>query len=207
MIYVQVGLYAEGRSDYELLLPLIERLLPEVMAQRSETYADLPEPIGIDAPGLAGKGRAGRIAAAIEHYWERCTLFVIHADADRQDATTARVDRILPGVEEARRRIGKEIPFAACVPVRMLEAWMLSDANVFRELCPTETPRLPQDPEKVLYPKQKLENVLRELRRRPRLDMYGFWGKNLDFASLRRLPAFQAFERELSAALDLLARG
>lgn len=204
MIYVQVGLYAEGRSDYDLLLPLIGRLLPELVVGRS--FADLPDPMPIDAHGTSG-GRATRIAAAIEQHWNVCTLFVIHADADG-DQAAARVERVRPGLEEAGRRLGKEVPAAACVPVRELEAWMLADEEVFHRLySAAASPRLPQDPEKVLDPKRALKDIFRELGRRPPREIHASFGENLGLGALRRLPAFQAFEREFSAALDLLARG
>lgn len=204
MIYVQVGLFAEGSSDYDLLIPLIDRLLADLMARRPETFADRPEPKGIDAPDVKGS-RSERIAAAIERYWDVCTLFVIHADADG-DPDAAQAERIAPGLAEARRRVGAEVPAAACVPVRELEAWMLADEGVFRALYPTTvSPLLPPDPEKDLNPKRTLDEVFRAIRRRRPPDIYPFWGANLDLAALRRLPAFQKFERDLSAALDLLA--
>lgn len=33
MIYLRAGLYAEGPTDYDFLLPLINRLLREIAAQ------------------------------------------------------------------------------------------------------------------------------------------------------------------------------
>lgn len=204
MIYVQVGLYAEGRSDYDLLLPLIGRLLPELVAGRPESFADLPDPIGIDAPGTAG--RTARIASAIEQNWNTCTLFVIHADADR-DAVAARGDRVQPGLQEAARRLGKEVPAAGCVPVRELEAWMLADEEVFHSLYSAAvSPRLPQDPEKVSDPKRALKDIFGELGRRPPREMHASFGENLSLVALRRLPAFRTFEGEFSAALDVLVR-
>lgn len=207
MIYVQAGLYAEGPTDYDLLIPLIDRLLAELVARHPAAFADLPPPIGLsDEPG-DGKRRRERIAAAIERNWHNCTLFVIHADADG-DWEGARERNVLPGLVEARQRLGVDaLPAAACVPVREIEAWLLADAGVFQKLYPSSPPPvLPQDPERVGDPKRQLQAVFSELQRRRPKNLFAACGENVSLEALRRLPAFRAFEAELSGALDLLAR-
>jgi hypothetical protein len=69
-VYLRAGLYAEGPSDYDFLLPLLDRLLPSLAASRFPGAFEVAESLGIDAPYPAQGERAERIAAAIADRWE-----------------------------------------------------------------------------------------------------------------------------------------
>lgn len=204
MIYLQIGLYAEGPTDYDLLLPLLFKLTAELVARYPGSFDDLPDPLKIDEHSRVKK-RAQRIAEAIERHPE-CRVVVVHADADG-DARRAREERIEPGITEARRRLGDRVPpIVACVPVREIEAWMLADEAAFRELVGKHAElRLPREPERSSEPDRDLDAIFRLAHRKRPRDMYAFMGKNLGLPALRRLPAFRAFEAELTAALEQLA--
>ncbi len=212
MIYVQAGLYAEGATDYDFLIPLLERLLNEICARVCVRNCEIPTPIGVDADEPTSR-RSERIGDAVHKYAGTCQLFVVHADADG-DSQRARAERIEPGFTEARRRL-REVPacevddtyFVACVPVQMIEAWMLADDAYFRGLFGRKAEfELPKDPEGLRNPKQALEQLIARYMRRPPFGLYADVGINVSFAALRRLPAFRAFECELEIAVTALAR-
>jgi hypothetical protein len=143
-----------------------------------------------------------RIAA----HWAECTLLIIHADG-AGDPDEARRNCVTPGIEAARSKI-PDIVTAACIPVREIEAWMLADAEVFRTLLGGKSqPALPAEPEREADPKLTLGRILKEggMRREPE-ELYRLFGEEVRFEALRTLPAFVAFESELSAAVQAVAR-
>ncbi len=202
MIYLCAGVYAEGRSDYAFLLPLTSRMLFALGASISQA-TEVADSVGIDAARPFPSTREARIAGAIQRHAGQCTLFVIHADAGN-DAEAALRDRVRPG----QRAAGDHVGTVACIPVREIEAWMLSDPGVFTALMAKASPALPRDPEAVGDPKQALMQIFEDVGLRGGLgDYYRFFGENVDLACLRRLPAFCRFEAEMKAAVLALGHG
>ena len=78
-LWVRAGLFAEGPTDYRFLLPLLDRLLADLLAHHFPSRHALETSLGIDAEIGAGPRRASRIADAIAQHWHACTLFVVHA--------------------------------------------------------------------------------------------------------------------------------
>lgn len=204
MIYVQVGLYAEGRTDYDFLIPLLERLLDDLLAQHYPGQSTtLPSPLPLGAEEEPGARREARIAEVIQRSHEICQLFVIHADADG-DAVRARQERIEPGVRRGLEGLAN-VAVAACIPIQMIEAWMLVDDEVLRRIG-GDTSEMPADPERVREPKQILDKVLDAKRRGRRPNVYQFVGENVRLPALRTLAGFRAFENELVVALRAIVR-
>lgn len=199
MIYVQAGLYAEGPTDYDFLVPLLERLLDDLLARHYPGQStELPTPLALDAASDAGARRDGRIADVIQRFQETCQLFVIHADADG-DAVRARNERVEPGVRKGLAGAAN-VAAAACIPIHMIEAWMLVDPEVLRGLG-YDVPELPADLERVRDPKKLLNRVLDAKRRGRRTNVYEIVGAKVQLPALRRLPGFRSFEDELVVAL------
>ena len=122
MIYIRAGLFAEGPTDYEILLPLLDRLLDQLAAQLFPGAYEVAPATGIDAPRGTEGGRAEKIAAAIHETWDECTLFVIHADGAGNPAE-ARRNCVEPGIAAAlAARPERPVVAAACIPVREIEA-------------------------------------------------------------------------------------
>lgn len=203
-LYVQVGLYAEGPSDYDFLLPLLDRLVDDLLAQHFPGEATVqPPPLGLDAPESDTR-RELRIAAVLERYQETIQILVVHADADG-DPTRARAERVEPGLRRGRASLKNTVQTVACVPVQMIEAWMLADREAFRSLLGREV-EVPTHPDALGDPKPALQQVLRGGRRRRPLAAAQFLGENVRIDALRRLAAFRAFEAELLAAIRVIAR-
>lgn len=207
MIYIRAGVYAEGPTDYDFLLPLLDRLLDSLAASLFPGAYEVGSTEGIDAPRGASGGRAEKIASAIDVSWGACTLFVIHADG-AGDPAAARRNCVEPGVEAARAKYAeRHLAVAACIPMREIEAWMLADPEAFRTILgESSVPACPADPEREIDPKATLRRILKEGGvRRPPERIYAFFGERVRLEALRSLPAFRAFERDLVAALHALA--
>lgn len=206
-LWVRAGLIAEGRTDYRFLLPLLDRLLIDLLAHHFPGRHSHELSLGIGADAAAGPRGASQIANAIAEHWDECTLFVVHSDG-AGDPERERDNNITPGLRAAEKwaqEAGKPVLVAACVPVRETEAWMLADPTAFKMLLRSAAPTaLPGDPERVLDPKRELQRLLGDRRGR-HLDAYDFFGVNVALDSLRRLPAFIRFEAELLGAVRGLA--
>lgn len=205
-IYVQAGLYAEGKNDYDFLMPLLERLLDALLAEHwPGRSTELPAVWALDAEPEAGKRREDRIARVIHRNSEACQLFVIHADADG-DAARARDERVEPGVRLGLASVSMPVAASACIPIEMTEAWMLVDGAVWQRLgC--EQPELPRDPEAIRDPKPVVMTLLQRGRRGRLPNIYEFVGANVSLTALRRLPGFRVFEDELLLALREVVDG
>lgn len=208
-IYVRAGLYAEGPSDDDFLSRLLDRLLPELLRQHFPAQYEFRETVLLQIDLSVTSGRDRRIAAAIHEYWSTCTLYVIHSDG-KSDPDRERARTIDPGVALARERwqadtdtAGLPLAIAACVPVREMEAWLLTDPVVFDRLG-LRGFELPLQPDRVTDPKEPLAALLKplDLHRRPPFE---FFGEQISLAALRKLEGFRAFESELLAALHQLA--
>lgn len=209
MIYLCAGVYAEGPTDERFLCKLVDRLLQQIAHDVCPGQFELGDTRAIREPkALRRHDRATRIAAAIEHAWEPCTLFVIHADADG-DSDKALQERVLPGVERARQSHA-DLAAAACIPVWTTEAWMLADAKAFEKTF--EHPlslTLPSDIENAPNPKALFENALRSFGVVAGRGFAGFeaqLGDHVRFESLQRLSAFQQFESNLRVAVEHCTR-
>ncbi len=202
MIYISVGLYAEGRTDYEFLLPLIDRLLDESSAKLFLGAYELANTRGIDA-STRHEGRAERIQAAVAENADYCDIFIVHADGGG-DPERARQTQINPAMELSRARFSKRtIYWASCIPVREIESWLLVDPRPFDLILGKNLQfTLPMQPEAEIDPKSILHKLFRDGHAQVTLnDAYRFFGMNVDLEKLRLLNSFRRFEDELRLAL------
>lgn len=201
-VYLRAGLFAEGPSDYAFLGRLIPRLLEDITAASFPGVCDIEETVEpLDAPNQPG-GRAEKIRAAVAAKGEWFEILVIHSDGGG-DPKVARKNCVEPGLAAVRAAL-PEMPLyaAACVPVREIEAWMLTDVKPFQEVLASRiVPALPRDPERI-DPKAALGQILRDGGARlGSRSIYEFFGARVGLATLRSLSAFQAFEAELVEAV------
>jgi Domain of unknown function (DUF4276) len=215
MTYIRSGLYAEGRSDYQLLTPLLRRLTERVCLEAARCTVDVEDVQGLDAPRrFRGTDRATRILEAAREFWGGACVLFIHADG-AGDPDAARATQLAPAVALIRERL----PGGACVPVvpvREIEAWTLVDGDTLREAFGTtladeelHIARRPRDVEKILDPKQELREALLAAigpsrRRHGPADFFTRIGERVDLSKLRQVPAFMQLEQDLRGALRRL---
>ena len=200
---LRFALIGEGSTDHALL-PVIEWLLREHLSP-----ADV---VGIWAnrrqlPAPRPRSLAERIVGAMSDF--SCDLLFVHRDADRA-GRSARVDEIVRAVSQARTVLVGSPPVIPIVPVRETEAWLLLDEVAIRSGARNPNGRvrlaLPRASqiERLSDPKHTLRDLLHvasELRGRDRdrllVDPIDVANSISDFAPLRQLPAFQAFEDDV----------
>jgi hypothetical protein len=195
MMYLRAGLYAEGPTDYDFLVPLLNRMLRNIAAELYPGANEVEDTRAIDTSSEERK-RVDRIAAAVRENEDLIDLLVIHADGDGNPEAALR-ERVEPGIEAARTAIpGKPLPAIACVPVREIEAWLLVDERIFIDQLGLRV-ELPAAPDRDLDPKRTLTTLLNQNRRRRPNGSYALFGEQVSFEALRRLSAFAEFETAL----------
>ena len=202
---IRYALLSDGSSD-KALLPILSWLLhqhcPEYAIQSQ--WADLgrlPRP---------PKKLPEKIKKSVEIYL--CDLLFIHRDAERISGEK-RADEIRLAFADLAH------PPAVCVvPVRMMEAWLLSDETAIRKAASNPNGRQPlqlpamKNIEKLPNPKLILHDLLRlasgttSKRRLKRLAVNRLASRvttcTSSFALLRELAAFRNLEKEL---LEIIA--
>ena len=200
-------LVTDGTADRALIPPLtwlLHQGLPGI-AVRIE-WADLAR-----LPQRPS-GLAARIKAALDYY--PCDVLLVHRDAERE-----RREKRVAEIRSAIQETSTAIPHVCVVTVRMQEAWMLIDEAAIRgaagnpngnvALALPKLQRLEEEPDA----KSVLHDLLRqasELTGR-RLKKFSASANAHrvaeligDWRPLRKLPAFVAFEKELTAAIAKL---
>lgn len=200
MPILRYTLIADGSSD-AALRPIIDWLI----ADRFPTIGVLGEfARGVGAVGLALEQR---IPAALKLF--PCDLLIIHRDAE----TASPEQRIL----EIERAVDDQFPrWVPLVPVRMTEAWLLSDEDAIRSAAENRTGRvalnLPskdrweqlKDPKDLLFDSLILASGKspRALRRfNPARQRALVAQRTSDFSGLRGLLSFDEFESRLVVAI------
>ena len=108
--YLRLLLYAEGKTDYRLLLPLLRRLTEQVCLDSARGIVDVEEVAGIDSE--AKGDRATRIVDAARGFWGGACILFIHADG-AGDPERMKTEQVAPSV----RLIEQTFRGGACVPV------------------------------------------------------------------------------------------
>lgn len=197
-------LVTDGVSD-QALQPILTWLIRElgVACPIQPQWADLrrlPKP-----PRKLDK----RIAVAVELY--PCDLLFVHRDAEREDWETRRAE-----IEQALHASASVPPVVCVIPIRMQEAWLLTNEPAIRKAagnpsgkCPLSLPSIRAleslaDPKDLLYDLIRTASELRG-RRLQRLNV-SFAAQRVadftpNFAALRDLKAFQYLETELAHQL------
>lgn len=207
---IRFTLIAEGTSDLALL-PIIQGLI-RADSRVGETEAFFANETRLPQPRA---GLAARIRCALDRY--PAEILIVHRDADRE-AWADRREEIMKALSE----VASSTVAVPIVPVRMTEAWLLTDENAIRRASgsprgtvPLELPR-PRAIENCPDPKQLLRAVLRRAadlpasgRRAQKFDDAAAVQRIAefmeDYTPLRQLSAFVEFERELKQVLNRLA--
>jgi hypothetical protein len=203
---LRFALLGEGNSD-DALLPLIQWTLEQPPMGLLPSVDIVP--IWIDRHLLSdADSEAETIAEGLDLF--PCNLLFIHRDADDSDRT-GRAREIESVISTARLHGTDFPPSVPVVPVRALEAWFLIDESAIRRAANRPRGRIPlrlprgRQIEAILDPKDALRQALRSASEKPRrrwpevdrIRPRAVADQIRDFAPLRQLPAFQAFEADV----------
>jgi hypothetical protein len=197
-------LVADGPTDAVLLHPLKWLLIANGILRPVEcVWADLRQlpnpPAGLES----------KIAKALALY--PCDLIFIHRDAEKEPRAN-RIAEIQRAVRLASSDLFNNMPYVCVVPVRMTESWLLFHEPQMRRAAGNPAGKIPldipssqkieelADPKEILYGllRQATELSARRLRKfSPERAAYRLAELIDDFSPLRKLPAFDALERNL----------
>lgn len=196
---LRTTLLAEGPGD-RALIPVIRWLLAE------HWPFDFAEP---QFAMTSTRHLAERIQSVVREY--PCELLLVHRDADKPDRSTREQD-IRNAADSARVL---RTPVVCLIPVRETEAWLLLEEKAIRQAAGHPNGRrslgLPplHEIEATSHPKERLKRALVEAaelsgRRLKKFRLEVAVSRIAELMNpllLRQLPAFAAFERDLSANL------
>jgi len=194
-------LITDGSSD-KALIPIINwsfnQILPEI-----PIHAEWADFRGLSKPP---KSLDDRIRCSLKLY-EKIDIYFIHRDGEGE----SRAKRVTE-IKKAINSISGVPPYVCVIPIRMMEAWLLLDEQAIRQAAgnpngkkkftipaPKDIEAIP-DPKKLLHENIKIASELNNRRLRDlnisqiilRIPEF-----TEDFAYLRKLSAFAAFERDL----------
>lgn len=220
MHYLRLALLAEGKSDYQFLPIILRRLAVDLCARKAlrpvtveDEVLDLTAAVSL-APD---KERIERIRETLRHSAGSLDIFFVHADGGGSP-DQARSAQYEPWVDwtQTKSRF-KKVRLVAVIPIREMEAWTLVDGDALRGAFGTVLadedlglPARPREVESILDPKRSLDEahatvVGRKRRKKERaVNFLSAIGERVRLDCLRQVPAFQALERDLQAALEAL---
>ena len=216
MQYLGLALYAEGKTDYQFLCPLLLRLCLSAcgLAVQSVDVGDVLPLDHVASP--QGASLAERIAQAAKAAAPAWNLLFVHADADG-DAGQALRERVVPGLDLVRGLGLARTEGVAVVPVRMMETWVLADSDALRAVLGTTLDDAALGLtlhgaalERLADPKLTLNAAFAATRptgRRGRAGataLLNALGEQVVLVQLRMLPSFRALEADLDTALRRL---
>lgn len=214
MSVLVLGLYVEGKTD-ELFLPLIiERTAQQILNTRRRFDVDVLPPIVLN----------DQIEVKPRSYWERIVeaarfafgydALIIHRDADRSTRSKALQQYFHPAcghIQKARNNgqqvCDKHMPI---IPVREMEAWMLTDPNALKEVLHTRIdivglPEHASEVERIPDPKQRLNQIVKHINSKANLeDLYEPLARQISLERLGQVPAYQEFVKDMTTTLITL---
>ncbi len=146
-------------------------------------------------------------------------VMVMHVDADAIDQRQVRQYKVDPGLQALTKAGLPTSVLVWAIPVQAIEAWLLASATAFTRALtgsdertqeiefPQQPDRLPTDKAKQLFDQavyQLLTNTQRQRRRLHPAHFTEVIAEELTLPELRRLSAFQQFERDFVAVIACL---
>jgi hypothetical protein len=217
MQYLGLALYAEGRTDYYFLSPLLQRLCEDVCAGEALQPVEVSDVIGLDhPPSVNNANREQRIVSAAGTARGAWKILFVHADG-AGNPQRVRAQQVEPALASLRSVFGNDGVGVAVVPIRETEAWVIADGDAIRHVFDTQRtdselglPSPSRAAESVADPKASLDSAFAVTepsgrRRKQGVSPYlSALGEQVSLTRLRELDAFLALEAELKAALRQL---
>lgn len=214
MHYLGLALYAEGKTDYYFLRPLLLRLCMDICLRQATRSVEFNEEfIALDDPSHArGAARETRIVEAARQARGAWRIVFVHTDG-ANDPSRSRTQLAQPALDLLRQSCADDGIGVAVIPIKETEAWALVDGDALRQVFCTvlDDERLGVPPlgtiETLQDPKARLNQVFLSTNPPARSRRAGTspWlqslGEQVSLERLRQLPGFQALEAELIGAL------
>lgn len=212
-----IGLYTEGTTDERFLHSVVRKAFDEVAFEATGDFDFYIEILQIKKLGLSFIQQA--LQASKEGVDKFGISFLcLHKDADDITDQRAFSTSINPAIAEIQKQ-GNDYckVVVAIVPVRMTEAWLLADKDLFKKHLGTilsdHDLDITQDPENIANPKRKIESAIRiamksRTKRRPKQltisDLYMPLGDQIETKHLEKLSSYRKFKASVRNAFIAL---
>ena len=210
-----IGLFAEGTSDDQFLPAIIQRTFDEVGAEFARgPQLDVPPPIPVKGSGDDFPSKLLDAAQNAARFGVQ--LLCVHVDSDKFTPDEIDEYKITPGFAAVHSHASGAVcqRLVPLVPVRAMEAWMLADKDLFRQLVGTPLSNqklgLARPPERYPRPKDHIAQALRiaQQARKGKAytlnDLYTPMGDQLSLTKLDALVSYKAFRKAVRTALEQL---
>lgn len=205
---LKLGYAFEGATDYRFLTVLVARLIQEFADTNLMQPVTLAQP-SILRPSKKGFGFLGELHFYVERLAEdevNIAVVVVDSGTGRDKKRQRQYDFAKAKAECLR--VAPQICLADGIAVREMEAWLLADENVLKQVFNRHgrTKLIPRKPELILKPKELLNEIVRELTNGkqltalPRLHLVA---EELNLIILKQgCPAFDEFSLNLLRCLQ-----
>lgn len=135
MTALVLALYAEGPTDVRFLPILIRRTVERLLARQGRMDVDVLDVI------VMSQDIQRRCTTQVERLVEAARMaagyhgLIVHADADGPTRNRALDERLAPGfaaIRSVREKVCMSV--VPLIPIHMVEAWMLADAEALRRI-------------------------------------------------------------------------
>ncbi|MDQ6990344.1 MAG: DUF4276 family protein [Mariprofundaceae bacterium] len=169
------GIIAEDKSDVEVLKVIVKRLANN-------------QSISMKGKGYHGCGEMLRKGSSQLKVFLKlgCQRFIICYDADRSSPC----HRYDEAVAKIITPFGHKDKYCVLVPIQEIEAWILADLQAVTKIIPSWVPtKIYNHPESVNDPKEALEKLSRNTKKRPRYSHATHHVKIAEHLNLSRVKA------------------
>ena len=206
-----IGLTAEGTTDIRFLRSVIAKSIQELSwqcAQQIEIF-DIRE-IRSEGENFVEKMLSASKQASQDY---GISILCIHADSDDRLIDTVMRNKFTPFFYALAQMPEEEYckHIIPTIPIQMIESWMLADKTLLRQLINAKKLSdkdlgIDKSPEQYADPKNVIENAIRRSlsgetkKKRNQIgieDLYEVLGNRLSLESLRTIPSFVQFEKNV----------
>lgn len=219
MRYLGLALYAEGKTDYSFLPPLLRRLSESICLASANTIIDIGDvhPLTFNQSQVIHPERdhTTRVIELICKAQGVFNILFYHTDG-AGDYDAAFEQRFRPiTLAYCERTDSLDERLVAVIPIREMEAWTLVDGDAIRSVFGTtmsnkelQVPEPCHLVESIPDPKRHLEQMYTPIvgsavrARRAKVSSFlSSLGESVSLEVLRLLPAFKKMEEDLTQAL------
>lgn len=218
-----IALTAEGPTDVRFLSGAVRNAVEDILVEEAARQVDVEGVLVLETSKI-DRSFSEYVQAAVEDAYDTgAAILLIHSDADR-DSYSERYDhKFRPAFQNLSAQDSEASNYfqdkvVPVIPVRMIEAWMLADMDLFRQKIGTNLPvtdlGLDGNPESMADPKDRINQAFLRVNsassRNRRLcvndisQLYEPLGNAIPTSSLMRLDSYQKFRDELRKALRAL---
>lgn len=209
-----LGLYVEGNMDKWFLPVLVQRTAQRIVdtSARYEIEVMSVQVVNDDLERKPPKYIDRVLEAA--RFTDGYHALILHRDADSSSCDKARKNYIAPACKKVEQAVaqGERVcnNLVPLIPIRTIEAWMLTDPEALREVIGTRAsiesfglPNHAHEVEAIGNPKARLNQLL-ERHKQELKPLCEALSETIRLERLAQAPAFQQFEQELTDALRKL---